>query len=214
MDMTLPQRLYLLGYDLDRHRLDPVGTAHRGQLLSAAALTDLVVSGLLRAREGTVERTVDSSVPDDPFLAAILKTVPPTRSRHWITSLYPEMSRAEDLVRAELVAAGIVSVGQRRLLGLIPVRTIALDRPEQAVRLRERTRDAAMGGQDPNRVPLEDMTLAVLAVEGDVDTVFTARDRWDHRRSLTALGERFDTTFPGLRIAIGTAVRATKGPVA
>lgn len=208
MDLTLPQRLYLLSYDTDKNRFDPVSAAYRGQLLCAAALADLTLGGLLRPRDGKVTRAI-ARAPEDPFLARVLSDLSPNEPHHWINLLYPQMGRAEEMVRGELVADGAVTVRRGRTLGIFPTRTVTLDRPEEVGRLRERTRDAVLGGRDAATVTLQDAALVAIAAEGDVWTVFAPNERWRHRPAVRALQERFDAAAPGLRNAVRTAVMAT-----
>ncbi|WP_435111930.1 GOLPH3/VPS74 family protein [Nocardiopsis synnemataformans] len=208
MDLTLPQRLYLLSYDTDKNRFDPVSAAYRGQLLCAAALADLTLGGLLSPRDGKVTRAI-ARAPKDPFLARVLSDLSPNEPHHWINLLYLQMGRAEEMVRGELVADGAVTVRRGRTLGVFPTRTVVLDRPEEVSRLRERTRDAVLGGRDAAAVPLQDAAMVAIAAEGDVWTVFAPNERWRHRPAVRALQERFDAAAPGLRNAVRTAVMAT-----
>ncbi|RKS08073.1 Golgi phosphoprotein 3 GPP34 [Nocardiopsis sp. Huas11] len=208
MDLTLPQRLYLLSYDIEGSGFDPVSAAFRGQLLCAAALAELVLDGRLRAREGRVERT-GTGPPHDPFLADVLDDLAPDRVHHFNTAVYRRMAGAEEAVREQLAADGWIRVVRGRALGMFPTRTVTLDRPEQALLLRERTRDALLSGRRAEEVPAGDAALVAIAAEGDVWAVFTPQERADHRPALTALQERFDTRVPGLRVAVRAAVMAT-----
>lgn len=209
MDLTLPQRLYLLSYDLERKRFDPVSTAYRGQLLSAAALAELTVGGWLSDPDGTAERT-PLPPPDDPFLAAVLSDMPPGKPRHMITTLYLRMAEAEELVRGELVANGDVTEARGRVLGLFPTRTVTLNHPERVAVLREETREALLGGHDVATVPFADVAMIVIAAEADIWSLVAAKERGRHRSVLTGLQERFDATIPELRNAVRTAMMAAR----
>ncbi|WP_233515503.1 GPP34 family phosphoprotein [Marinitenerispora sediminis] len=92
MDLTLPQRLYLLSYDPGRKRFDPAGPAHRGQLPRAAALAELAIGGRLRDHGGRAART-GVRPPDDPFLAAVRADVSPDRPCPWITAVSRRRAR-------------------------------------------------------------------------------------------------------------------------
>lgn len=208
MGPTLPQRLYLLTYDIDKNRFDPVSAAYRGQLLCAAALAELTIGGLLRDHEGKAARTT-ARPPDDPFLADVLADVSPDKPSHWITAVYLRMSEAEEVVREQLAANGAITVERGRALGVFPTRTVRLNHPEHVRPLREQTRDAVLADRDAATVPIEDAAMIAIAAEGDIWTVLTPKERGQHRPALTALQERFDTAIPGLRNAIRTAVMAT-----
>jgi len=204
MEPTLPQRLYLLSYDTDKNRLDPVSTSYRGHLLRAAALTQLILSGRLRAHAGKAERD-SAHTPQDPFLAHVLGSLSPQEPSHWVNAVPDWQWQAEDAVREQLVADGWLSVGRGRSLGVFPTRTITLNDPEQVRRLRESTRDAVLSGR-VETAPIEDVALAALAADGDVWTLFTPRERHAHRADFKAVHDRFGAEVPGMRNAVLAAV--------
>jgi len=212
MALTLPQRLYLLSYDIDKNRFDPLSAAYRGQLLRSAALVELTIGGHLRVRNGTATRTVVRP-PADTFLAEVLADVSPAKPTHWIHAVLDRTGKAGSTVRDQLAADGSITVSRGRVLRVFPVRRITLDHPEQVRLLRERTRDAVLAGRDPETVPVEDAALAVIAADGDVWTVFDPAERVDRRAAFDALRERVDAVVPGLRLAILTTIMAGTGRV-
>jgi hypothetical protein len=203
MAQTLPQRFYLLSYDLDKGGFDPVSAAYRGHLLRAAALTELILGGWLGARDGRAVRA-DVTPPRDRFLAEVLNGLAPGEPGHWINAVPDLAHRAETTVREQLVENGEVTVARGRVLGILPTRRITLDHPDQARQLRERIREAVLAAAGP--ATAQDAALAAIAVEGDVWTVFTPKERRRHRAEFTALRERFDAEVPGMRNAVLTAV--------
>lgn len=205
MDPTLPQRLYLISYDPDGDRLDPVSTVYRGDLLRAAALTELILGGWLSGRGGRAVRA-DVPPPRDPFLAEVLAGLSPKEPSHWINAVPDRVWRAEEAVREQLVANGSITVDRRRVLGIFPTRKVTPNHPDEVRLLRQRTRDTVIAGQAPETGPIEDVALAAIAAEGDVWTVFTPKERQRHRAELRALQERFDAEVPGIRHAVLTAV--------
>jgi hypothetical protein len=209
MGLTLPQRLYLLGYDPDHDRFDPVSAPYRAQLLGAAALADLAVGGWLHPRGGAAVRAV-APPPEDPLLSRVLDLVSPHGTSPWITTLHRAAAAgAEAAVRDGLAVLGEVAVDRGRWLGVVPTRTVTPTRPERLGRLRERTRGAVLAGRDAADVPLEDAALITLAADGDVWTVLTAAERHRHRAALTPFLDRFDAEVPGLSLVVRTAVMAT-----
>ncbi|GLU50185.1 GOLPH3/VPS74 family protein [Nocardiopsis ansamitocini] len=205
MDLTLPQRLYLISYDTDKGRFDPVSTTYRGPLLRAAALAELIIGGLLHGRGGKAEHTAVRP-PEDPFLAEVLADVAPNEPGHWINAVQRGTVRAEEAVCEQLVANGSITVERGRMLGVFPTRTVTPNDPGQVRLLREHTRNAVVAGHDPATVPIEDAALAVIAVEGDIWTVFGPQERGTHKAALKALQKRFDSEVPALRNAILTTV--------
>ncbi|UMO99304.1 GPP34 family phosphoprotein [Amycolatopsis sp. EV170708-02-1] len=211
MTQSLPQRMYLLGYDTEKSRLDPASAVVRGSLLRAAAVAELILAGLLIDRDGKAERTAAAGLaPGDPFLAKVLEDAPGAKPRRWLTVVDRDWHKAEDVVRDQLATAGTITVGRHRALGIFPVRDITLADPPQADALRERVRDVVLSGRDPAAVPIEDAVLAVLSAEGDVHTVFSAKENRAHRSAIKALAARFDTTLPGLRKAVQYSVAARR----
>lgn len=202
---TLPQRLYLISYDLDGGRLDPVSTVYRGDLLRAAALTELILGGWLGGRDGRAVRA-DVPPPPDPFLAEVLAGLSPKEPGHWLNAVPDRAWTAEATVREQLVADGAITVECRRVLGVFPTRKVAPRHPDEVRRPRERTRHAVLAGAGPVTAPVEDVAVAAIAVDGDVWTVFTPKERQKHRAGFKALHERFEAEVPGMRNAVITSV--------
>ncbi|WP_181776600.1 GOLPH3/VPS74 family protein [Amycolatopsis pittospori] len=212
MNQSLPQRLYLLGYDTAKNRLDPASAAVRGSLLRVAAVAELVLGGLLLDRGGKAERTAAAGLtPEDPFLAEVLADAPGEKPRRWFTIVERDWYKAEETVRDQLADAGLVTLEKRRVLGLFPVHDVTLTQPQQADALRERIRTAVMGSQDPATVAIEDAVLTMLAVEGDVYSVFGPKEKRAHKSEIRALADRVDAALPGLRKAAQYAVAARRG---
>ncbi|WP_181783306.1 GOLPH3/VPS74 family protein, partial [Pseudonocardia pini] len=116
---TLAGQLYLLGWDLDKRRL--THSTHRGLLLRAAALTDLLAAGLLREENGKPVPVHGSRPPADPLLAAVLAEVAESaRPRSWRRWIGHHAGRADRIVRDRLAAERWVRVEPRRFLGIIP----------------------------------------------------------------------------------------------
>jgi hypothetical protein len=205
MEPTLPQSLYLLSQDVDRGRPDPVSTAYRGSLLRAAALTQLLLDGLIRDRGGRAERD-PLRTPGDPFLAEVLAGLSPKEPAHMVNAVPDRDWTAEDAVREQLVANGSVTVERDRVLGVIPRSRVVLSRPDEVRLLRDRVRDAVLAGPGPQTAPVGDVALAAIAVDGDVWTVFSTKERHEHRARFRALHERFEAEVPGMRNALLAAV--------
>lgn len=209
MHPTLPQRIYLLSYDADRGRFDPLSTAYRGQLLRAAALAELTITGLVGDRDGKAVRNAGAP-PADPFLAEVLADVPRDRPRGRLGLLQRGMIRAESAVREPLARAGTITVTRRRVLGLIPAGKVTVDRPDEVRELRERARAALFAGGDPAAAPIEDAAAAAIAVAGDMLTVFGLAERRRYPAEIASLNARVDAAAPGILRAVHLAVAATR----
>ncbi|MEU6761668.1 GPP34 family phosphoprotein [Streptomyces sp. NPDC046853] len=80
MHLTLPESLYLLCYTVDKGKFELTNLQGRGQLLRAAALTQLTLDGLLGAEGGKVVR-LPGGPPGEPFLAEVWGDIPEPCSR-------------------------------------------------------------------------------------------------------------------------------------
>ncbi|WP_410653248.1 GOLPH3/VPS74 family protein [Amycolatopsis sp. cmx-4-54] len=211
MTDSLPQRMYLLGYDTEKNRLDPTSAVVRGTLLRAAAVAELVIGGLLADRDGKAERTAAADlIPGDPFLAKVLEDSPGEKPRRWFALIDRDWHKAENIVRDQLAASGTIGVDKHRAMGIFPVRDITLADPLRAQALRERIRNVVLSGEDPVTVPVEDAALALLSYEGDVRTVLTSKENRANRGAIKALAAHVDTALPGLRKAVQYSVAARR----
>ncbi|MHC1558888.1 GOLPH3/VPS74 family protein [Actinomycetospora sp. C-140] len=204
-----PRQMYLLCYDTGKGRLEAASVLVRGPLLRAAAIADLVHRGLLRDRDGRAART-SAGTPDDPFLAAVLDSVPADRPRRWFGVVDDHWWTAEHAVRDALAADGTATLARRRRLGLFPTTDVAVSDPGEVHALRARVRGAVLGEHDPAAVPIEDALLATLAADGHVALAFGLREQHRHRATFSVLAERVDAAFPGLRAATQWSVAARR----
>ena len=209
MTLTLPQRLYLLGYDLDKGKLDLASSTSRGRLLRAAACAQLSLGGQLSDRRARAVRT-GVAPPVDPFLAAVHDDVPADKALAWAGVMLLRVHEAEPTVREQLVGNGTITVADRKAFGIIPAHDVTVADPDRLRALREQVRAAALGGLAPESVPAEDAVLAVLALIGTVATVFGMRESFRHGKQLTALRARVDELVPGIPPATQAAVSAAR----
>ena len=205
--LSLPQRLYLLCYDLDRDTLGAGTALVRGQLLRAAAVAELRLAGQLHDHDGRAVR--GSGAPADAFLAEVLDTVPIDTAKRWYGVIDTHWWAAEGSVRRGLAARGVVTVSRRRWLGMIPHGHVTPTDPAGVRDLRDRVRRVVLGG-DPAVAAPEDGVLAAVAVDGGAGTVFTVRELLEHRGAVRALGEHVDEALPGLRKALVRSLAARR----
>ncbi|PSM37468.1 GPP34 family phosphoprotein [Streptomyces dioscori] len=201
MVQTLPQRLYLLCYTVDKGKFQLDNLQGRGQLLRAGALTELARDGLLDATGGKVIRKPGRE-PDDPFAATVWHDLPDNKPKSWLQFVHNKAHTAEKPVRDQLVAVGEITVTRGRKLGLIPADLVTVPDPERVRVLRERVRDTVLGGADPASIPLEDLAAAVFTVELETSSVWSGADRKTYKEPLKALAARYDGIVPGLRKAL------------
>lgn len=208
--LPLPHQLFLLSLRPAKARLDDDSAAVRGALLRAAAIAELRLAGLLRDHDGKAERTNAPVIePLNPFLADVLGDVRPDRRRGWFDVVNDRSSKAAEAVRDQLAATKIIMVEQHRILGLIPTYRIGLPDPGPVVALRERVRRAVR--ENPG-APIDEAVLAVLAVDGNVSTVFGWRDLRGQSAAVRALKKRIDRELTGLRPATEAAIAVNRAP--
>lgn len=110
MNLTLPQRLYLLSYTVDKGKFEAVDLQGRGQLLRAGALAELTFEGLLAAEDGKVLRRDIGSPPADTFLAEVWRDLPDEKPKNWLQYVHNKATTAEEPVRDQLAAAGLITL--------------------------------------------------------------------------------------------------------
>ncbi|GAA4972608.1 GPP34 family phosphoprotein [Pseudonocardia tropica] len=175
MDLLLSEELLLIGLDDDsgkaRGMFDP-GSLH------GALLCDLIERGAVTVDDRKKVHPTGVA-PGHPALDAVLATIaadPKPRSvSHWTSTLPWKHTKPAELVAQRLVADGVLSREEGRVLGLF--RTVRLPEsdpgPERA--LRERLRSVLVhgttpGGHDALLVALLHTTHQVRAALSGVDT--------------------------------------------
>ncbi|MFJ4856562.1 MULTISPECIES: GPP34 family phosphoprotein [unclassified Streptomyces] len=201
MPRSLPQNLYLLCYTVDDEKFELTNLQGRGQLLRAGALTQLALDGLLNAEGGKVVRRA-ATPPGDLFLAGVWRDLPTEKPKRWLQYVHNKAHTAEKPVREQLAGTGAVTVHHEKRLGLVPVDRVVVNEPQQVRALQERVRDAVLLGVDPVSVPVDELTMAVFAAEAEVSTVFTGKERREHKQALKRFAAQYDGIVPGLRAAL------------
>ncbi|MFR9728381.1 GOLPH3/VPS74 family protein [Saccharopolyspora sp. MS10] len=209
MTRTLPQQLFLLSYNTDKGALESSSALVRGQLLRAAAVAELRLSGHLADHGGKAVRVPGAPEPSDPFLAEVL-SVADERPRRWLTVVDHRWHKAEAAVRDHFAATGAIDVERRRKLGVFPSLHVELAAPEEAHALRTRLRNLALEGGDLTAAPIEDVALIAIAAEGDVAHAFAWRERRRAKAAFRAVTDRFDAEFPRLRGALQMSIAARR----
>ncbi|MEU6819445.1 GPP34 family phosphoprotein [Streptomyces atriruber] len=213
MPLTLPQRLYLLSYSLDKERFEAVDLQGRGQLLRAAALTELTFDGLLAAKGSEVVRTsAAADPPADGFLAEVWRDIPTEKPKNWLQYVHNKATTAEEPVRDELVGTGAITLPRKRwVLSPVTAHQVTINDPQQVRALRDTVRNAVLGGLDPAAVPADELAMAVLPIECELTTLFTWKELRAHKDTVEALTERFDALVPGLRKALRDSFLVSRG---
>jgi hypothetical protein len=173
---SLAARLYLLCYDLDRQRM--TGRDRIGLLTSAAALTELYLSGHLIDQHG---KPATGAAWDaiDPVLGEVLARVsdmPGKRWKHWVRRQAKPTAHG---VRQRLAEQHVITVRHSKVLGMFPRTTITMRDRRLAKQARA---DLNQALREPlSRVAPEDAALVALAATIEVRAVLTGRMRREHK---------------------------------
>lgn len=201
MPTTLSQKLYLLCYSVkkEKFRLDDI--QGRGQLLRAGAMTELARGSLLEATGGKVRR-LPGNPPENPFTTTVWYDLPEDKPRGWLTFLHNKAHTAETPVRDQLHASGDLTMTREKKLGVLSTDRVTVVRPELVLALQDQVRATVVDGASPAEQLTDELAMAVLAVEMELNTVWSREDRRTHKSTLAAHAERFDAFVPGLRKAL------------
>jgi Golgi phosphoprotein 3 (GPP34) len=203
---SLPGRIYLLAYDLERRQLfDRTRTAF---LTRAAVLIELAWRGQLDADghpaatgPGTAAGTTGPDATGDLVLDRALAQIRPHR-RSWKRLLRRDYRQTLDLVEQQLESAGLIRRTRHRALGLVPRYTIELLDDGPAAEAQARFTSVLRDGPAVDEVSRTDAALVALAAAGRVRTVISPADRRRYGDRITALTDRLGATSPGLASAV------------
>ncbi|GAA3209908.1 GOLPH3/VPS74 family protein [Actinocorallia longicatena] len=203
---TLPQRLYLLAYDPDKGR---TRTGSLGELVRAAALTDLYLNGHLADERG--RPVVEVRHPcHDPVLEALLAEVAEARRpRKWKAWIGRRGKPAHRAVREQLAEGGWVRVETGRVLLFFPRTKVTLRDPRVRKHLASRVSRAL---SDPvGRVDPADAALVALSAAAELKHVLDRRRRRDNKARIADLTRLAGPAAPALRQVISEQASSAAG---
>jgi hypothetical protein len=195
-ELSLPARAYLLACDTRRDRLPDRDRV--ALLVRAAALTDLVLRGLVEDTGGRpVARGTGGTghlVLDD--LLAELAAEPHRKWRAWVRRGARGTLQS---LEAQLDAAGVIALRTSRVLGLFPRRRPEVRDPATAAALRDEVTSAL---RTDTPVPADVAALTSLAAAAELNAVLPRGERRRHRERLTRLADQAGAAVPALRKVI------------
>jgi hypothetical protein len=190
---SLPARLYLLAYDVEKERV--TARTELGLVLRAAALADLYLDERLADDDGKA-KVADAKPTGDPVLDAMLQRIAEAKPRSWRRWVGTDERGIVREVRDQLEKGRWIKLEPRRILA---DRVILRERREvkrYATEVKAALRPAS--DADPRTA-----AALVLAACGELPTVLNRRGRREHARRLEALS---DPLWPIAR-ALEKAVR-------
>ncbi|MEO3813938.1 GPP34 family phosphoprotein [Sphaerisporangium sp. B11E5] len=201
---TLPERLFLLAYDIEKRRL--TSRSRLGFLMRAAILAELLIQGhIADATGGPVARA--QAVPD-PMLDEMLQQIASSRRRSWQHWVGKRNRQAIHQVRDRLERDRWIRVERRRILGIFPHTVVTVRDTRVVRRLLATVSSAVRGGTPVARMSRRDAALVALAA---MARLRAGLPRADWRAARTRVDTLGDTVAPiprALRKAIEAAESA------
>lgn len=210
---SLPARLFLLSFDLDKNRL--ARFTELGCMVRAAALTQLFLAGHLvddNGRAKVAERHLHRRDPlTDPVLAEVFRQVDESKPRKW-KYWVNRRARATNLaVRDQLAADGWIRVERRRLLGVVPADRVTVRERAAVARLQREVGRVLRGAVPMSRADPADAALVALAAAGELRTFASRRERRQNRQRITEAATVTGPVTAALRSAIQDNQAAAAG---
>ncbi|RAY16635.1 GPP34 family phosphoprotein [Actinomadura craniellae] len=200
---SLPGRLFLLAYDLNKQRM--TARDRLGYILRGAALTELYLDGRLTGDK----RPQAATDGDDPY--GIRGQIAGSRARSWQYWVRKDNRKMVATVRAELAAGGWIRVEFRRRFGIFPCHRVTVRDPRVVKNLWGGA-SSALHGRPVARVHSYDAATVALAAAGGLRTVLPRADRRRHRRRIAELTARSGPAVPAVHKAVQTDhLAATSG---
>ncbi|MEV8397683.1 GPP34 family phosphoprotein [Streptomyces niveus] len=104
--------------------------------------------------------------------------------------------------RGRLSAAGEVAVSRGKVMGVIPADRVTVAHPQEVTALQERLRNTVLKGYAPATIPLDELAMAVFAVELEPTSVWSRSELRTHKQAINAPATRFVELVPGLHEAL------------
>lgn len=192
---SLPARMFLLAYDLDKQRLAVRGD-QLGYVLRAAALTELFLDGRLIEEK---RRPRAATPGDDPYgVFAQIAESRPRSWQHWVRKDAKAMVRT---VMDELAGARYIRVRRHRRFGLFTREEVTVKDP-RVVKSLWSGASSALRGRPLAHVSGHDAAAVALAAAGELKTVLPRAERRRHKRRIEELTARSGPAAPAVRKVI------------
>lgn len=191
----LPDRAFLIAYDVDRHKL--TGGDSHGQLIRAAALVELTVSGRLVDEHGKPQ--VRGAGAGDPVLDGLLTEIAGSKPRSWKYWVKKDAKLTYQAVRDRLAGEQAIAVTDGTVLRIFPKKVVHVRDTRTVRALVADLRRVVLSGAPPEQLDPLDVALVPLVAAVELNTVFSGRERREHRDRIKALAERAGPAAKALR---------------
>ncbi|MFC6086258.1 GOLPH3/VPS74 family protein [Sphaerisporangium aureirubrum] len=182
---SLPERLYLLSYDIERRRL--TNRSRLGYLMRAGILAELLIQGHIADATGGPEAR--AQVLADPMLDEVLQQIASSRRRSWQHWVGKRHRQALTQVRDRLEKDRRIRVERNHFLGIFPWTRVTV-RDTRVVRsLLTTVSSGVRGGTPVARIDRRDAALVALAAKSRLRAGLSRSDWRAARSRVDALGE-------------------------
>jgi len=191
----LPDRAFLIAYDVEKHKL--TGGDSHGQLIRAAALVELTLAGRLVDENGKPRDTGQRT--DDPILDAILNQIASSKARSWKYWVEKDAKVTYQAVRERLATSRVISVTDGKVMGIFPKKVVHVRDTRVVRQLVTDMRRVVLSGVPSDQLDPLAVALVPLVSAVELNTVFSGRERREHRERIRRLAERAGPASKALR---------------
>ena len=199
--LSIANRTYLLAINQGNNTLRG-RRSHTPRLLRAAILADLALAGAIRDDRGRV--AVCSGAPGtlEEVAARVLARIARDKPRKWKDWIERDRNASVDLLEAQLVNTGLVSIRKTTVFLVFPRREITVHDPRLIEQLRERVRHVVFGPEPVASIPEDWAVLAALVTTAGLHEVVGRMEAFGHRKRIRELTSESGPLGPALRRAM------------
>ena len=191
----LADRAFLIAYDVQKQKL--AGGDSHGQLIRAAVLVELTLAGRLVDENGKPRGTGQRT--DDPILDAVLDQIANSKPRSWKYWVDKDTKITYRAVRDRLATNRVIRVTQGTVLGIFPKQVVHVRDTRIVRELIADLRRVVLGGAPSKDLDPLALALVPLVSAVELNTVFSGRERREHRERIRGLAERAGPAAKALR---------------
>jgi hypothetical protein len=191
----LTDRAFLIAYDVGKQKL--TGGDSHGQLIRAAALVELTIAGRLVDEHGKPRSTGQRT--DDPILDAVLDQITNSKARSWRHWVEKDVKITYQAVRERLATNRVIAVTDSTVLGIFPKKVVQVRDTRIVRELIADLRRVVLSGTPSDQLDPLAVALVPLVSAVELNTVFSGRERREHREQIRRLAERAGPAAKALR---------------